>query len=121
MLRRVQRNPGRVGVFQGLIPQATGCEGTKMNECSAETITKMAESAIYGDAGTALSPRKPGLAFWILTQDDIAVGLRGYNSRSIINENDLTIAPMGERNYVGDIANRLVGAKFGARRQRFTC
>ena len=120
MLRHVQRISDRVGMFQGLIPEATGCEGTRMNECSAETITMMAEKGIYGHVGTASSPLKPGLAFWIVTQDDIALGLRGYNSRSITNKNDLTVALLGERSYVSDIANRLVGAKFGPRR-RFSC
>lgn len=120
MVRRLRRNFNRIGLFQVLIPEAACCEGTEVNKCSAETITEMAEDGIFGHAGTAWGPRKPGLAYWIATEENIALGLRAYNSLSIIDANDLTIIPTGQRGYVSDIANRLVGAKFGARR-RFTC
>lgn len=120
MVRRQRRNFNRIGIFQVLIPEAADCEGTKVNACSAKTITEMVEDGIFGHAGTSWGPREPGLAYWIFAQDDIALGLRAYNSRSIINANDLTIIPSGERGYVSDVANRLVGAKFGSRR-RFTC
>ncbi|MCJ1467145.1 hypothetical protein MMC07_005767 [Pseudocyphellaria aurata] len=120
MLRRQRRNFNRIGLFQVISPNAASCEGTKVNECSAKTITQMAEDGIYGHPGTTWGPRKPGLAFWINEQEDIALGLRAYNSGGISNANDLTIIPSGERGYVSDVANRLVGAKFGSRR-RFTC
>lgn len=120
MLRHLRRNFNRVGIFQVLIPEAASCEGTGVNECSAETIIEMAENEIYGHTGMVSGPRQPGLAYWIVTQDNVALGLRGYNSRSIIDANDLTIIPIGERGFVSDIASRLVRAKFGARR-RFTC
>ena len=91
-----------------------------MNESSAETIIEMAENGLYGHTGTVWGPREPGLAYWIVTQDNVALGLRDYNSRSIIDAHNLTIIPIGERGYVGDIASRLVEAGFGARRS-FTC
>lgn len=120
MVRSVNRNFNRFGIFQVLSLEAASCEGTGVNECSAETITEMAENGIYGHKGTIWGPRKPGLAYWIATQKDIALGLRGFNSGSIDDANDLTIIPTGERGYVSDIANRLVGGKFGPRR-RITC
>lgn len=120
MVRRIRRSFNRIGLFQVLIPEAASCEGIVMNKCSAATITEMAENGIYGHGGTSWGPRDPGLAYWMKTQDNIAIGLRGYNSRSIVDANDLTNIPSGERSYVSDIANRLVGAKFGDRRH-FTC
>lgn len=120
MVRQLLRNSDRIGIFQVPISEAASCEGIEMNKCSAATITEMAENGIYGHASMAWGPRYLGLAYWIVTQENVAIGLRGYNSRSIIDANDLTIVPTGERAYVSDIANRLVGAKFGARRD-FTC
>lgn len=115
MVRSLSRNFNSFGIFQVPILEAASCEGTEVNECPAEIVTEMAENGIYGHNGTVWRPRKPGLAYWIATQKDIALGLRGFNSGSIIDANDLTIIPTGERGYVSDIANRLVGGKFGAR------
>ncbi|MCJ1264071.1 hypothetical protein MMC22_003942 [Lobaria immixta] len=96
MVRSLSRNFNSFGIFQVPILEAASCDGTEVNECLAEIITEMAENGIYGHNGTVWRPRKPGLAYWIATQKDIALGLR-------------------ERGYVSDIANRLVRGKFGAR------
>lgn len=111
MVRRPRRRSNRVGIFQVTTPGAATCKGTRVNECSARIIMEMAENGIYGHSG---------LAYWIVTQQNTALGLRGYNSRSIIDANDLTAILMGDRSYVSDIANRLVGARIGGQ-SPYTC
>lgn len=108
------------GMFQVQIAGAALCTSYAKNTCPLSVITNMAEDGIYGHNGTGTPPQAPGIAYWLSTENgDVALAMRGYNTGSVPDRNDLTEAT-GTKSYVSDIANRLVGGLLGAQHQN-TC
>ncbi|KAL8723206.1 MAG: hypothetical protein Q9225_000472 [Loekoesia sp. 1 TL-2023] len=108
------------GMFQVQIAGAALCTSYAKNTCPLSVITNMAEDGIYGHNGTSTPPQAPGIAYWLSAESgDVALAMRGYNTGSVPNRNDLTDAT-GTKSYVSDIANRLVGGLLGAQHQN-TC
>lgn len=109
------------GIFQVQISSPATCDGTTYGTCPLATITTMAEDGIYGHNGTSAAPVAPGLAYWLGAEGgDVALALRGYNTGSITDANDLTDVAGGTPAYVSDVANRLVGGLVGSPRP-YTC
>ena len=89
----------------------------------------MIQDGVFGHAGST-SPQTPGIAYWLPVEGgDIARAIRGYNTGSIIDANDLAnivaTDPMtgkkyfaGTQAYVSDVANRMTGARDCHTRQR---
>ncbi|KAL8933276.1 MAG: hypothetical protein Q9211_005868 [Gyalolechia sp. 1 TL-2023] len=108
------------GMFQVQIPGAAVCDGYAKNTCPLSIITNMVENGIYGHNGTGTPPERPGIAYWLSTEGgDVAYAVRGYNTGSIPNREDLTDAT-ATATYVSDIGNRLVGGLLGTQHQA-TC
>jgi len=109
------------GIYQVQIPSPATCDGTTYGTCPLSTITTMVEDGIYGHSGTSTAPVAPGLAYWLTAEGgNVALAVRGYNSGSIQDSNDLTDVKVGTPAYVSDIANRLVGGLVGSSRP-YTC
>ncbi|KAL8853597.1 MAG: hypothetical protein Q9221_001583 [Calogaya cf. arnoldii] len=108
------------GLLQAQIPGIPLCDDYAKNECPEEVITAQIEFGIFGHAGTD-SPVAPGIAYWMGAQNDnVGRALRGYNTGSVPDPNDLTQAGGATLSYVSDVANRLTGALIGAEHQA-TC
>ncbi|KAL8692073.1 MAG: hypothetical protein Q9218_002832 [Villophora microphyllina] len=110
------------GSFQVQIPNAALCTGYAKNECPASVITNMVEDGIYGHNGTSNPPAAPGIAYWLGAEGgNVGRALRGYNTGTVDDPNDLTNIPSGGTlSYVSDVANRLVGGLLGAQHV-YTC
>ncbi|KAL8735319.1 MAG: hypothetical protein Q9166_000864 [cf. Caloplaca sp. 2 TL-2023] len=108
------------GLFQAQIPGIPLCDNYTKNECPTDVITSQVEFGIFGHDGTG-SPVAPGFAYWMGAQGgNVGRSLRGYNTGSVPNPNDLTQAGVATPSYVSDVANRLTGALLGAKHQT-TC
>ncbi|KAI4262601.1 MAG: hypothetical protein L6R42_002222 [Xanthoria sp. 1 TBL-2021] len=108
------------GLFQAQIPGIPLCNNYAKNECPEEVITTQVEFGIFGHAGTG-SPVAPGIAYWMEAQaGNVGRALRGYNTGSVPDPNDLTQSGGATASYVSDVANRLTGALVGAKHQA-TC
>lgn len=107
------------GLFQVQMANAALCTGYAKNECPSTVITNMVEEGIYGHNGTDSAPVAPGIAYWLPAEGgDVGRALRGYNTGTVDDPNDLTDIPSGgTKSYVSDIANRLVGGLLGAAHQ----
>ncbi|KAK3173638.1 hypothetical protein OEA41_006970 [Lepraria neglecta] len=100
------------------------CYNTAVNACPYTTILEMIQDGVFGHAGST-SPQTPGIAYWLPVEGgDIARAIRGYNTGSIIDANDLAkiVATdprtgktyfAGTQAYVSDVANRMTGARVG--------
>ncbi|KAI4183230.1 MAG: hypothetical protein LQ346_006401 [Caloplaca aetnensis] len=108
------------GLFQVQIPGVPLCDDYPVNQCPSSVITSQVEHGIYGHSGRDTAPQAPGIAYWLEAQGgDVGRAVRGYNTGSVPDPNDLTAAS-GTRSYASDIANRLVGGLLGAQHQ-YTC
>ncbi|KAL8782639.1 MAG: hypothetical protein Q9213_005226 [Squamulea squamosa] len=108
------------GLFQAQVPGVPLCDDYAKNECPEDVITSQVEFGIFGHDGTG-SPVAPGIAYWMATQGgDVGRSLRGYNTGSVPDPNDLTQAGGATTSYVSDVANRLTGALLGIKHQA-TC
>ncbi|KAL8798886.1 MAG: hypothetical protein Q9182_006316 [Xanthomendoza sp. 2 TL-2023] len=108
------------GLMQVQNPAIPLCNDYAKNECPADVITTQIEFGVFGHEGTG-SPVAPGIAYWVGAEGgDIGRALRGYNTGSVPDPNDLTNAGAATKSYVSDIANRLTGALVGAQHQA-TC
>ncbi|CAL8582990.1 hypothetical protein XPA_008628 [Xanthoria parietina] len=108
------------GLFQAQIPGIPLCNDYAKNECPEDVITTQVEFGIFGHAGTG-SPVAPGIAYWMGAEGgNVGRALRGYNTGSVPDPNDLTQAGGATASYVSDVANRLTGALLGAKHQA-TC
>ncbi|KAI4283125.1 MAG: hypothetical protein L6R38_002389 [Xanthoria sp. 2 TBL-2021] len=108
------------GLFQAQIPGIPLCNDYAKNECPEEVITTQVEFGIFGHAGTG-SPVSPGIAYWMEAEaGNVGRALRGYNTGSVPDPNDLTQSRGATASYVSDVANRLTGALVGAKHQA-TC
>ena len=76
--------------------------------CTYAVILQMLQQGVYGHSGTG-SAIAPGIAFW-LGQLEPGPALRSYNTGTVPNANDLSIAtPISTPSYVSDVGNRLTG------------
>ncbi|KAI4086140.1 MAG: hypothetical protein LQ344_007819 [Seirophora lacunosa] len=108
------------GLFQVQRPGIPLCNTYAKNQCPKSVITSQVENGIYGHNGTSTPPQAPGLAYWMRAQGGhVGRAVRGYNTGSVPNPNDLTDAT-ATRSYASDIANRLVGGLQGVQHKR-TC
>ncbi|KAL8948807.1 MAG: hypothetical protein Q9222_005036 [Ikaeria aurantiellina] len=108
------------GLFQTQIDGVPLCDNYTKNECPESVITAQVQFGIFGHSGTG-SPVAPGIAYWLSTEGgDVGRALRGYNTGSVTDPNDLTNVVGGTASYVSDVANRLVGGLLGAQHQ-YTC
>ncbi|KAI4188125.1 MAG: hypothetical protein LQ348_003977 [Seirophora lacunosa] len=108
------------GLFQVQRPGIPLCNTYAKNQCPKSVITSQVENGIYGHNGTSTPPQAPGLAYWMRAQGGyVGRAVRGYNTGSVPNPNDLTDAT-ATRSYASDIANRLVGGLLGVQHKR-TC
>lgn len=108
------------GLFQVQLPGVPLCTDYPVDQCPMSVITAQVENGIYGHSGTSTPPQAPGLAYWLGAQGgDVGRAVRGYNTGSVPDPNDLTQAS-GTRSYASDIANRLVGGLLGAQHM-YTC
>ena len=120
-------NGASYGLFQVQLPPgvAATCDGTAINTCPYSTILEMVQNGVFGHAGTSTPPQAPGIGYWITAEGgDVARALRGYNTGSVPDPNDLCdiVATntttgkkyfAGTQTYVSDVANRLTGANAG--------
>ncbi|KAL8907512.1 MAG: hypothetical protein Q9171_005827 [Xanthocarpia ochracea] len=108
------------GLLQAQIPGIPLCDDYSKNECPEDVITSQIKFGVFGHDGNG-SPVAPGLAYWMEAQaGDVSRSLRGYNTGSVPDPNDLTKAGAATVSYVSDVANRLTGALVGAKHQA-TC
>lgn len=76
--------------------------------CSREEIHGMIAQGVLGTTHGD-GPMAPGTAFY-LKQFDLGTSLRWYNTGSVPNPADLSVAtPISTESYVSDVANRLQG------------
>lgn len=76
--------------------------------CSREEIHRMIAQGVLGTT-RGDGPMAPGIAFY-LNQFDIGTSLRWYNTGSLPNPDDLSVATwFSTESYVSDVANRLQG------------
>ncbi|KAL8670173.1 MAG: hypothetical protein Q9168_005270 [Polycauliona sp. 1 TL-2023] len=105
------------GLFQAQIPGIPLCNDYAKNECPDDVIRTQAEFGIFGHKGTG-APVAPSIAYWIGAEDgNVGRALRGYNTGSVPDPNDLTQSGGATASYVSDVANRLTGALKGAKHQ----
>ncbi|KAL8923630.1 MAG: hypothetical protein Q9172_003054 [Xanthocarpia lactea] len=108
------------GLLQAQTPGIPLCDDYAKNECPEDVITSQIEFGVFGHDGNGW-PVAPGLAYWMEAQaGDVGRSLRGYNTGSVPDPNDLTKAGAATASYVSDVANRLTGALVGAKHQA-TC
>lgn len=98
------------------------CYGTAVNTCPYNIILEMIQDGIFGHVGST-HPQAPGIAHWLSAEGrNTARAIRGYNTGSIIDPNDLAniVATdqktgkkyfAGTQSYVSDVANRMTGAR----------
>ncbi|MCJ1370000.1 hypothetical protein MMC20_001212 [Loxospora ochrophaea] len=100
------------GILQVQVQSGTPaqCSGTAPGACSNSTITTMVQQGVLGHSGlgTAVAP---GIGFWIQQQNgNVGQALRGYNTGSVPNPNDLSQVTQGSTpSYVSSVGNRLLG------------
>lgn len=76
--------------------------------CTREEIHAMIAQGVLGTT-RGDGPIAPGIAFY-LEQFDVATSLRWYNTGSVPNPADLSVATwFSTESYVSDVANRLLG------------
>ncbi len=76
--------------------------------CSRKEIHDMIAQGVLGTT-RGDGPMAPGIGFY-LQRFDVGTSLRWYNTGSVPNEADLSVAtPISTESYVSDVANRLRG------------
>lgn len=97
-----------IGLMQ--VQMLNGERGVKCASyiCSREEIHAMIAQGVLGTT-RGDGPRAPGIAFY-LGQFDVGTSLRWYNTGSLPNPDDLSVATwFSTESYVSDVANRLLG------------
>ena len=115
---------GLMQVLQTSSGTPASCYNAAVNACPYTTILEMIQDGVFGLAGST-NPQAPGIAYRLPVEGgDIARPIRGYNTGSTIDSNDLvhilatdpTIGKKcfaGTQAYVSDVANRMTGARVG--------
>ena len=101
------------GVMQTNITpaDAVDCVGIAKGNCSSVQILSMFKQYLYGNGGKGSEFAAPGIGYCLqANHNDVAKGLRCYNSGSVPYPDDVnSITNKGRWNYVSNIGQRLVG------------
>lgn len=97
-----------IGLMQ--VQMANGEQGIQCasDPCNGDEIHSMILQGVLGTT-RGDGPIAPGIAFY-LHQFDVGTSLRWYNTGSVPNPADLSVATWySTESYVSDVANRLIG------------